>query len=1290
MRKETKEVTNVEEEEDEQQEEEQCTSSSDDENDRDFKLDEESDSESHHSRKRRAQDDQIKSHAWIKDVLRKIEPLRNIHFYEPLTVAPDNYQSKDLNLKDYQLLGLNWLRRNWYFKRNCILADEMGLGKTIQLIVFLQSLADDHNIKGPFLIIVPLSTLQNWERELQLWTSLKVNVVYKGENDAKLVKNALSNNSLNIVLTTYSTLIRKRGFFASIPWHVVVADEAHKLKTPGTKIRQSVEILSKGYFIMLTGTPFQVNIIDLYHLLVLCDSSVFNDKNQFLEKFGELKTEEQVLELRRLISPYVLRRTKQSALVNEIPPKEEIIVELELTNIQKTLYRAIVERKAEFLRREYRTHQSTTAIVDSMKKCCNHPFLFRGVENSLKEKEKNTPIEELMIKCSSKLIFLDKLINKVIDGGEKILIFCQMLDMLTILEDYLQYKRIEYVRLDGSTNKQQRIENIDRFSDDSLVKVFLLSTRAGGLGINLVSANHSVIFDSDFNPFNDVQASDRCHRIGQKKKVMIYRLITKNTYEMYILKKASTRLGIGEIILGSQAPTNEEQKEESELDRMLRYGVYHFFLNQNNSNEDLINENIDTILARSKILQPPEKNPAVISIFSGGEDVMPAKPNDSEKTAQEAGNQVTSLYFRPEENADLDINDDNFWEKIFPDYPDATTLESRLDNKTQFNANEIVHFMKQLRKLVQNVLYNGKPISDVNDSMEEILLDAIDTFEDNWADERKLHTRKTQLHNLLLKFMSSTKNLHFTKFSQEDRNFVQLILDKHFSTRVLRSKKIMKREQELPPVQAPSTRFEEDENLSDSEEEFEMDEIDENFFDNKYIGGFNLKKNKKISEKYKATKVPLRLTSKRERTTSNEDKPVKKSKKDQNNFNHNISDEVHVQSAVNHIKNSKNMSNGLSIPSTLRDIQSFRSILNELGEQTRKKQQYEDMERVRNLLKQNPLQSIALLNSIDRLESANEKNQSLDDPRANQMQLQQLPHTDALNLPHKSAPISHQLTQTSNLAPSTSNAQNQTMISPVTYQFYDYQHPALQNNMRILNRNENGLNCPVQVPQMAQVQNGQSSTIQNLRSKQNTEATLIDNQPQTQYKEGTLSANQNQATLTLKQLFYQYRAETDVVKRGELLKNNASLCQYIMAMYRKQQQASNSSQPTTSRTPAECQSSSSQASDITQALRTPQVPHTAQTSYSRLPSVTVQPTNTLQRPNTMHRPDTLQSHNPIHLPNSIPPSTTIGSTGTTQASNSTLPPGSIQPSNTMQPPQTTQPQKMAKNKQPIEVIVIDD
>ncbi|ETE70788.1 Chromodomain-helicase-DNA-binding protein 8, partial [Ophiophagus hannah] len=537
-------------------------------------------------------------------------------------------------LREYQLEGVNWLLFNWYNRQNCILADEMGLGKTIQSIAFLEEVYNV-GIRGPFLVIAPLSTITNWEREFNTWTEMNT-IVYHGSLASRqmIQQYEMYCKDSRMILSDCPEL-------REIEWRCVIIDEAHRLKNRNCKLLDSLKHMDLN------------TVEELFSLLHFLEPSQFPSESEFLKDFGDLKTEEQVQKLQAILKPMMLRRLKEDVEKN-LAPKQETIIEVELTNIQKKYYRAILEKNFNFLSKGA-GHSNMPNLLNTMmelRKCCNHPYLINGAEEKILTEFRDSchhhvphdfPLQA-MVRSSGKLVLIDKLLPKLKAGGHKVLIFSQMVRCLDILEDYLIQKRYLYERIDGRVRGNLRQAAIDRFSKpDSDRFVFLLCTRAGGLGINLTAADTCIIFDSDWNPQNDLQAQARCHRIGQSKAVKVYRLITRNSYEREMFDKASLKLGLDKAVLQSMSGregsiTGIQQFSKKEIEDLLRKGAYAAIMEEDDEGSKFCEEDIDQILLRRT---------TTITIESEGKGSTFAKAS----------------FVASENRTDIALDDPNFWQK---------------------------------------------------------------------------------------------------------------------------------------------------------------------------------------------------------------------------------------------------------------------------------------------------------------------------------------------------------------------------------------------------------------------------------------------------------------------------------------------------------------------------------------------------------------------------------------------------------------------------------------------------
>ncbi|XP_067117973.1 chromodomain-helicase-DNA-binding protein 3 isoform X4 [Osmerus mordax] len=499
----------------------------------------------------------------------------------------------------YQLEGLNWLRFSWAQGTDTILADEMGLGKTIQTIVFLYSLFKEGHTKGPFLVSAPLSTIINWEREFEMWAPDFYVLTYTGDKDSRAVirENEFSFDDMavkggkkafklrrdapikfHVLLTSYELVTIDQTSLKSIDWACLVVDEAHRLKNNQSKFFRRLNDYKIDHKLLLTGTPLQNNLEELFHLLNFLTPNRFNNLEGFLEEFADISKEDQIKKLHDLLGPHMLRRLKADVFKN-MPSKTELIVRVELSPMQKKYYKLILTRNFEALNSKGGGNQvSLLNIMMDLKKCCNHPYLFPVASMEAPKTVSGAYEGGGLTKASGKLTLLQNMLRKLKDQGHRVLVFSQMTKMLDLLEDFLDFEGYKYERIDGSVTGALRQEAIDRFNAPGACQFcFLLSTRAGGLGINLATADTVIIFDSDWNPHNDIQAFSRAHRIGQANKVMIYRFVTRASVEERITQVAKRKMMLTHLVvrpgLGSKAGSMTKQ----ELDDILKFGTEELF-----------------------------------------------------------------------------------------------------------------------------------------------------------------------------------------------------------------------------------------------------------------------------------------------------------------------------------------------------------------------------------------------------------------------------------------------------------------------------------------------------------------------------------------------------------------------------------------------------------------------------------------------------------------------------------------------------------------------------------------
>ncbi|KAJ3672852.1 hypothetical protein LUZ60_006226 [Juncus effusus] len=530
-------------------------------------------------------------------------------------------------LKSYQIKGVKWMISLWQNGLNGILADQMGLGKTIQTLGFLAHLKGK-GLDGPFMIIAPLSTLSNWVSEAARFTPSIQTIIYHGTKAerAEIRRKNMSKTigpKFPLVITSFEVAMFDAKFLAQYKWKYVVVDEGHRLKNTNCKLITELRRIPIENKLLLTGTPLQNNLAELWSLLNFILPDIFSSHKEFESWFdlsGRGNDEEQqeneekrrvqvVSKLHAILRPFLLRRMKEDVEQN-LPRKKEIILYANMTNKQKEIQEHLVNKTFE----TYLENNEELVIKPGMKgklnnllvqlrKNCASPDLLDSAFDTIGI---YPPIEKILEECG-KFQLLDRLLKLLIAKKHKVLIFSQWTKVLDIIDYYLSEKGFDPCRIDGNVKLSERKRQIEAFNDlNSSVNIFILSTRAGGLGINLTAADTCILYDSDWNPQMDLQAMDRCHRIGQTKPVHVYRLATANSVEGKIIKKAFGKLKLEHVVIGKGQFQQDRVKlntlEESELLALLKEDP-----NEEDKmyQTDISDEDLLKVMDRSDLIGPP-------------------------------------------------------------------------------------------------------------------------------------------------------------------------------------------------------------------------------------------------------------------------------------------------------------------------------------------------------------------------------------------------------------------------------------------------------------------------------------------------------------------------------------------------------------------------------------------------------------------------------------------------------------------------------------------------------------
>ncbi|KAK6465787.1 SNF2 family N-terminal domain-containing protein [Scheffersomyces coipomensis] len=680
-------------------------------------------------------------------------------------------------LREYQVQGLNWLISLYENRLSGILADEMGLGKTLQTISFLGYLRYVKKIDGPFIVIVPKSTLDNWRREFAKWTPDVNVVVLQGnkEDRNKLIQDRLLTADFDVLVTSFEMVIREKSQLKKFRWEYIVVDEAHRIKNEDSSLSQIIRVFYSKNRLLITGTPLQNNLHELWALLNFLLPDVFGDSEVFDEWFenqgasngnddeeDKSKNQDKVIQqLHQLLSPFLLRRVK-SDVETSLLPKIETNVYIGMTDMQIQWYKKLLEKDIDAVngvvgKREGKTRLLN--IVMQLRKCCNHPYLFDGAEPG-----PPYTTDEHLIFNAGKMIILDKMLKKFSQEGSRVLIFSQMSRVLDILEDYCYFRDYKYSRIDGSTSHQDRIDAIDQYNEPGSDKfLFLLTTRAGGLGINLTSADIVILFDSDWNPQADLQAMDRAHRIGQKKQVKVFRFVTENAIEEKVLDRAAQKLRLDQLVIQQGRQMNNNNNiggSKDDLIGMIQHGAKKVFESQKADTKNL-DDDIEEILKRGA-----EKTVTLNAKFNklGLDDLQNFTSDQSAyewngqnfaKKENNGGLGFTWINPSKRERKEQTYSVDNYYKDVLKAQPVANTKANQAKPKAPkiYNIQDHQFFPEGLAELLEREQLGYKKeigfkytVADFGDSDEEFLAEE---FKDDLTREQKKNREQKKIDKVV-------------------------------------------------------------------------------------------------------------------------------------------------------------------------------------------------------------------------------------------------------------------------------------------------------------------------------------------------------------------------------------------------------------------------------------------------------------------------------------------------------------------------------------------------------------
>ncbi|CAI7567823.1 unnamed protein product [Penicillium glandicola] len=546
-----------------------------------------------------------------KDLQRRLRFSRGEEFDQSLIMSTQPALVTGGQLMEYQMDGVNWLLYMFFQQKNAILADDMGLGKTIQVLTLFSALIEKLDC-FPFLVVVPNATVANWRREIKSWSPDVRVVTYYG---SALAREMTKDHEMfhedgtlccHVVIASYESMSDDgtKRVLSNVNWAGLVVDEGQRLKNDKSQLYERLRRMKFGFKLLLTGTPLQNNIRELFNLIQFIDPDY--DAETLEAQYAGTLDKQQIRELHGMIRPCLLRRTKAEVLPF-LPPMVQIIIPISMSVVQKKLYKSILQKNPQLIKAicKRKTGQLKKAerhnlnnILIQLRKCLCHPFIYnRDIEEQTVDPQIS---HRRLVEASGKLQLLHLMLPRLRERGHRVLIFSQFLENLDIVEDFLAGLGLQYRRLDGKLSSREKQQQIDQFNaPDSPFFAFLLSTRSGGVGINLATADTVIIMDPDFNPKQDMQALSRAHRIGQKNTVLVFHLVVRASVEEKIMQKGKTKMALDHVLIDRI----EADQDEEDLESILKHGAQALFNDDDSADITYDLQSIDKLLDRSQAEQ---------------------------------------------------------------------------------------------------------------------------------------------------------------------------------------------------------------------------------------------------------------------------------------------------------------------------------------------------------------------------------------------------------------------------------------------------------------------------------------------------------------------------------------------------------------------------------------------------------------------------------------------------------------------------------------------------------------